>query len=531
MKLNLYPRFKKFLPSKIILLFFIAFLPLGLWAQTPDWSTSVAKILYQHCTQCHHEGAIAPFSLMTYNDALAWGYSIETQINAKIMPPWPPDPNYMHFKDENVLSDDEINTINSWVDNGMALGDTTLAPAQPIYPPGALMENPDETIALPVFTLPNVGDCFWRFVNHSGYTETKYLNSVEFVVGNAKIVHHGTVSLDNTGLAWEDDSLYPGPGCPRGWGSAPAGDAFMSQSEGRVVTLPPNIGFEVDAGEDYITDMHYYSATPDAVDSSKINLKFCTVPDVRPVTTQKVLYGNPPSLIDGPLEIPPNMVKTFHFESEVFATDMSLLGIGPHAHQVCVSWLAYMVGPTGDTVPLISIPKWQFAWQGSYLLTKVLKIPAGYQVFGTVTYDNTSNNPDNPSNPPQYVYGNASLLGEMAILHFWLMDYQPGDEDIILDSAFYGLPTGSLSVKPENRLSIFPNPASQNIVVNYGSNSTEKVQFNVYNSMGEIVFTQVEPPSVNGTMQWDCSTFPPGIYLLEARRGMDIDVKKFIIQR
>jgi hypothetical protein len=516
---------------KFILLFFIAFLPITLWAQTPDWSTSVAKIVYKHCTSCHHEGAIAPFSLMTYDNAINWSYSIQTQINAKAMPPWPPDPDYMHFKDENVLSEDELNTINSWIDNGMLMGDTTFAPSMPIYAPGALMQDPDETVLLPVFTLPNVGDCFWRFVNHSGYTQTKYLNSVEFFIGNGKIVHHATVSTDNTGLAWEDDLSYPGPGCPRGYGNAPAGAAFMSQSEGRVVTLPPNIGFEVNAGEDYVTDMHYNSTTPGAVDSSRINLKFCTVPDVRPVSTQKVLYGNEPSMIDGPLEIPPNVIKTFHMQSEVFDTDMSLLGIGPHAHQVCVSWLVYMVGPAGDTVNLISIPKWKFAWQGSYLLTKVLKIPAGYQVFGTVVYDNTSNNPDNPSNPPQYVYGNASVLGEMAIVHFWMMDYQPGDEDIILDSAFYGFPTGNQTIAAGQDLKVFPNPASQQLTVDFPGSEGKELQFNVYNHLGELLLTTSGKSEVNGTRQLDCSALPPGFYLLQAQGRTKISTTKFIIQR
>ncbi|MGB3074073.1 MAG: hypothetical protein WBB36_02060, partial [Chitinophagales bacterium] len=346
-------------------------------AQTPDWSTSIASLLYSHCTHCHHSGGIAPFSMMTYEEASNWGFSMLTQVNAKLMPPWPPDPNYCHFKDENVLTENEINAINNWVNNYMPIGDINLAPPLPIYNGSSIMTDPDETFHLPVFTLPDEGNVYWRFVNQPGYTEPKYLNAVEFVAGNPSIVHHVTLGLDNTGLAEIDDQNYPGPGCPRGFGENPAVSVFMSQSEGRVSTLPANIGFEVLVGTDYVSDMHYFADTLNEIDSSKVNLKFCTVANPRAVKTEKTLYGNLPCLIDGPLEIQANTVKTFHLVSAAYPEDRSLLGFGPHSHLICQSWKVYMVIPAGDTVPLISIPHWDFDWQGSYLLTKVIKIPAG----------------------------------------------------------------------------------------------------------------------------------------------------------
>src|SRR4030095_15031187 len=97
---------KAFLP-----LFSILFCSSFLFAQTPDWSTSVASIIYNNCSVCHHSGAIAPFTLMSYEDALLNAFSIQADVNAKKMPPWPPDPNYSHFAFEKVLTEDEINTI------------------------------------------------------------------------------------------------------------------------------------------------------------------------------------------------------------------------------------------------------------------------------------------------------------------------------------------------------------------------------------------------------------------------------------
>lgn len=517
----------------VILLISIALLSVNIkpgFAQIPDWSTTIAAILYDHCTHCHHEGAIAPFSLMTYEETAAWGPSILTQINAGIMPPWPPDPDYNHLMNENVLSEEEINAINLWVDNDMPTGDLNLAPPQPAYNGLSIMLDPDEVIQLPVFSMPTVENVYWRFVNQSGYTENKFINSMEFVGGNSAIIHHATVGYDLSGLAWQDDQNYPGPGCPRTFGENPAVNIFMGQSEGRLVKLPSNIGFEIPAGSDYVSDMHYFANAVGETDSSKINLKFCTAGDVRVVNADKTLYGDEPCLLDGPLEIPANTVRTFHLKSSQFTTDKSLVGLGPHSHQVCIIWKAFMVTPSGDTVPLIKIPNWDFNWQGVYLLTKVLKIPAGSHIFGEVTYDNTINNPNNPSNPPEDVYGNASSLGEMAQLHTWMMDYEPGDEDIILDSAFYGFPTPAVSINRGNLLEVYPNPVSGSATVSFSLSKASLVTLELKDVSGRSlsVIASENFSMGNHRVTMHCKQFTSGIYLLQLSSGEGVMMKKLV---
>ena len=41
------------------------------------FSDDIAPILYDNCAACHHDGGIAPFSLITYNDA----FNNRTMIN------------------------------------------------------------------------------------------------------------------------------------------------------------------------------------------------------------------------------------------------------------------------------------------------------------------------------------------------------------------------------------------------------------------------------------------------------------------
>jgi hypothetical protein len=52
-----------------------------------------------------------PFPLMSYREAVAQAPVIKAVAQARYMPPWPADPAYRHFADENVLSEEEITLI------------------------------------------------------------------------------------------------------------------------------------------------------------------------------------------------------------------------------------------------------------------------------------------------------------------------------------------------------------------------------------------------------------------------------------
>jgi hypothetical protein len=97
------------------------------------WSTDVAPILYNNCVSCHRSGGIAPFSLMTYPEAVNAAGSVKSSVSAKRMPPWPPDPTYKRLAHERLLSQQEISTIVNWVNNGTPQGNPGLAPPQPTF--------------------------------------------------------------------------------------------------------------------------------------------------------------------------------------------------------------------------------------------------------------------------------------------------------------------------------------------------------------------------------------------------------------
>src|SRR4030081_3693526 len=93
-------------------------------ASSVTFSRDVAPILQKACQNCHRPGAIAPMSLLTYQDARPWAKSIKQKGASREMPPWYIDRHIgiSKFKDDPSLTDAEIATITKWVDQGAAAG-------------------------------------------------------------------------------------------------------------------------------------------------------------------------------------------------------------------------------------------------------------------------------------------------------------------------------------------------------------------------------------------------------------------------
>src|SRR5450631_2583405 len=71
----------------------------------PVFTRDIAPILYKHCASCHHEGEVAPFPLITYDDAKKRARLISEVTRARLMPPWKPVPGYNHFAGERRLTE------------------------------------------------------------------------------------------------------------------------------------------------------------------------------------------------------------------------------------------------------------------------------------------------------------------------------------------------------------------------------------------------------------------------------------------
>jgi len=95
--------------------------------------------------------------------------------------------------------------------------------------------------------------------------------------------------------------------------------------------------------------------------------------------------------------------------------DVELTAITPHAHLLAKEMKIDAHVPDGSVVPLIWIKDWDFNWQGSYQYAKPLTLPKGTVVEMEYTYDNSENNPRNPSHPPVRVRWGEQTTDEMAL--------------------------------------------------------------------------------------------------------------------
>ena len=88
------------------------------------FTRDIAPILQKSCQNCHRPGAIAPMSLLTYQDVRPWARAIKQKVQAREMPPWYIDRHIgiQKFKDDPSLTDAEIAMIAEWVDAGAPAG-------------------------------------------------------------------------------------------------------------------------------------------------------------------------------------------------------------------------------------------------------------------------------------------------------------------------------------------------------------------------------------------------------------------------
>ncbi len=510
--------------KKIILILTITFFTGLLKAQTPTYCDDIAAIFYQNCTGCHRNGNIAPFPLITYNDAINTGYSLADAVNSRRMPPWPPNPNFNRLAHERLLSNTDIQKINDWINGGFPEGNTANLPALPNYPTGSQVGTPDDVLQLMNYTVSVATDDFRCFVVPSGYGTDQMMKAIEFIPGNTAIVHHVLIYWDTTGICQQLDNQDPDPGY-QGFGGVgnSAAELIGAWVPGSTpFVLPTGMGINIPANADIIAQFHYAPGSNGLSDSSKINFFYQTTGGfTRPVYFNAPLnHVDPTVLQEWPLKVQANTVKTMH---ESFQTpagfDLSFLGVAPHMHLIGKTINAYGVTPANDTIPFVDIENWDFHWQGLYQFRKIIKVPAGTTLYSKATYDNTSNNLNNPNNPPQMINAGEGTLDEMMITFFEFTVYFPGDENTIIDnSPLVPLATNEILTNTNENLYLYPNPASDKLITEFTIPVNGNYSLMIKDVLGRSVkqlFPNRKMETGNYRFQYSIGELPSGNYLVE----------------
>lgn len=417
--------------KKIILYFFLS----NLFAV--NFSEDISPFIYNNCTTCHRSGEISAFLPLNnytqvYNNRFMIEYVIQTGDEAEhgnpIMPPWPPDRDYSNLVGERYLTDEEVNTFISWVNEGAPQGDSDLEYPIPDFPDGSAIGDPDLVLAMSgSYPIEGIYEDNYRcFIIPVNNEEDIDIAALEFRPGNGEAVHHAIIVAAPHGSADYLDEMDEEPGyeCYGGFGVEGITDFLGGYAPGVIPMEWSNgLGLEIPANSDLLVQIHYAPVDEDMEDLSEINVFISDEPIERYV--QMYIMAN------WSFALPPDEI-TEVYESLFIPADVSILGYFPHCHLLGKTWEVYVVTSLNDTIPFIKIDDWDFDWQNTYIPEKMLHIPSGSTIHAHSVYDNTAENPDNPNNPPEWVFPGLGTENEMFFLPIQFVFYQEGDEDILL---------------------------------------------------------------------------------------------------
>ena len=401
---------------------------------TLTFTKDIAPIVYQNCTSCHRQGEIGPFALQSYADVKKHARQIALVTHSRQMPPWKADPNYGEFQDARRLTDDQLDTIQQWAEEGAKEGNSRDLPLAPKFPTGWTMGEPDAVFSPDEsYTLEAEGaDVYRCFVLPTHFAEDRYLTAMEVRPGNSKIVHHVIAFLDTSGQARKLDAADPGPGYSSrggGIGLLPSG-AIGGWAPGNMPhPLPAGVGTLLPKGADIVLQVHYHKSGKPETDRTKLGLYFTKTPvDKR---LRATLAINPF------IRIPPGNANYTLKAARDIPTNVTVLQVMPHMHLLGREMTVTANLPDGSTKPLVRVPDWDFNWQTTYTLKEPLKLPAGSKIDMVARYDNSTSNPHNPSSPPRQVTWGEQTTDEMCIAFvFYTVDTEQLTKGIQADGMF-----------------------------------------------------------------------------------------------
>jgi hypothetical protein len=371
----------------------------ALAADAPTFSKDVAPILYQRCLECHRPGEAAPMSFRDYKEVRPWAKAIKQQVTAKTMPPWDADPKVDNFSNNRSLTEAQIATISKWVDAGAPEGKPSDMPKMPVFTEGWVIGKPDKVFDTGTdFKIPAEGVVQYQyFTVDPHFTEDTWVQSVEVRPQQRSQVHHILVFVQPpTGPATRNGEQFSNmligyaPGVPS-------------------LTFDKDTAYLVKAGSTFRFQEHYTTNGKEATDRSVVGLK---------LRADKPLYrAFSGSAMQPRLNIPPGDPN---YESKAvyeFKEDVTMLDMTPHMHLRGKAFNYVLTYPDGRSEVLLNVPRYEFNWQLSYILSEPRHIPAGSKLEATAWYDNSPNNKWNPD-PTKEVHWGDQTFQEMMIGFF-----------------------------------------------------------------------------------------------------------------
>lgn len=383
----------------------------------------VLPILQESCTVCHREGGnniagmVAPMALETYAEVRPWSKAIAKQVMTGGMPPWDATKEFNGvFKNERTLTDEQVQTIETWVRTGAVAGNPADAP-----PPvehevtnGWNIGEPDLIIYMPerYWVADEVEDIQPSFVTEITEEElprNRWLRAIEWRA-DSDVVHHIVGGSTAPG-----DIEFPDGTNRQSLGSiAPGEDPTI---------YPPGFGKLLHKGSSIRFGMHYHKEPGPGTgvwDRSMIGFRFWDEEEDPPVLHQVNWNG----ISSRYYEIPPGHENWPVGTARTFDVATTILSLHPHMHLRGKDMKYTAHYPDGTTEVLLDVPAYDYDWQTNYIYAEPKHVPAGTRVEVTGHYDNSGDNIRNPD-PTTVVKPGALTTDEMFIGFIAYTDTEP----------------------------------------------------------------------------------------------------------
>jgi mono/diheme cytochrome c family protein len=178
----------------------------------------ITPILQRSCQGCHRPNALAPMSLVTYEEVRPYAKAIKNRTALRnrqgVMPPWyiEKDLGIQHYKNDISLSNEEIARIAHWADNGAPQGNRADAPPPLTFADAHkwVIGEPDLVVVMPPVKMKAISPDWWGDAGSAptGLTEDRYVAALEIkevndsqakgstgTIGGLFVFHHGIMAV------------------------------------------------------------------------------------------------------------------------------------------------------------------------------------------------------------------------------------------------------------------------------------------------------------------------------------------------
>ena len=122
------------------------------------WNREISRLIYDRCASCHRPGGSA-FSLMEYRDVQPRAVAIRDAVLSRRMPPWGAVKGFGTFRNDQALTQEQIELFTLWIANDLPRGNnrralpkepTFTAPSPAVVPPNAIRLTANTTLDRPL---------------------------------------------------------------------------------------------------------------------------------------------------------------------------------------------------------------------------------------------------------------------------------------------------------------------------------------------------------------------------------------------